>query len=313
MPHSVRPATSGYIFDVQRFSIHDGPGIRTTVFLKGCTLRCVWCHNPEGVDAAPQLSFLPERCIGCGYCARVCPNDAHRVEPERGHVLDRERCTVCGACARECYAGALELVGREATVEEVLETVLRDRPFYERSGGGLTLSGGEPLMQIDFAEALLRGAKEEGLHCAVETCGYVDWGRFERLLPLVDLFLYDIKETDPARHAEYTGAPNEGILRNLRTLCARGAAVLVRLPIVPGLNDRPDHFRAVAAIARELPGLLGFEMMPYHRLGTGKRDRFGLAPDGLADTEAPDAATVAGWVRTLRELGVEVVHEPASA
>ncbi len=294
--------TSGNIFDIQRFCVHDGPGIRTTVFLKGCTLRCLWCHNPEGVSAAPQFSFLPERCIGCGYCARVCPNEAHRMDPEKGHFLDRERCTVCGACVKECYAGALELVGRQATVAEVMETVLRDRTFYETSGGGMTLSGGEPLMQINFTEALLRAAAEAGVHRAVETCGYVGWDRFERVLPLVDLFLYDVKETDPVKHVEFTGAPNAGILANLRTLHDRGAAVLVRLPIVPGLNDRPDHFESLAALARELPGLRGFEVMPYHRLGSGKRERFGLEPDGLAHVETPDPETVSGWVQALRGL-----------
>jgi len=310
--HDAKPTVSGSIFDIQRFSIHDGPGIRTTVFLKGCTLRCLWCHNPEGIRPEPQLSFLPERCIGCGYCARVCPNDAHRMDPERGHVLDRGRCTVCGACAEECYAGALELVGREATPRDVLDVVLRDRTFYETSGGGLTLSGGEPLMQVDFAEALLRAAKEAGLHCAVETCGHVGFDRFERLLPFVDLFLYDVKETDPARHADFTGASNDAILANLRALHERGASVLVRLPIVPGLNDRPDHFRAIAGLARELPGLLGFEVMPYHRLGTGKRERFGIGEDPLSHVQAPDAETVAGWVRELRELGVHVVNEVAA-
>jgi len=308
MAHPRRQIT-GRIFDVQRFSIHDGPGIRTTVFLKGCPLRCIWCHNPEGMSPGSLLSFLPDRCIGCGYCMRACRNGAHRMDPQKGHVIDRDRCVVCGLCAEECYSGALELVGRDATVQEVLDEVLRDRAFYETSGGGMTLSGGEPLMQIDFSAVLLAAARDEGLHCAVETCGHVDFARFERVLSCVDLFLYDVKETDEQRHVDYTGVSNERILRNLKDLHDRGAAILIRLPIIPGLNDREEHFRAIADLARTMPNLEGVEIMPYHRLGVGKRERFGLGPDRLTDVAAPDQETVAGYVSFLRDLGVKVRNE----
>ena len=307
----------GRIFEIQRFSIHDGPGIRTTVFLKGCPLRCLWCHNPEGMAPEKALSFVPEKCIGCGYCFRACERGAHKTAAEPGadgaasggkHTLDREVCVVCGACTEECYAKALELVGRDVTVEEALDDVLRDRPFYETSGGGMTLSGGEPLMQIEFTEALLRAAKGAGLHCVVETCGFAGRDRFERILPHVDLFLYDIKEMDPARHQELTGVPNGLILANLRSLHDAGAAVLVRLPIIPGLNDRDGHFRALAGLARSLPNLLGFEVMPYHRLGTSKLNRFGLE-DKLGEVRTPAAGDVEGWVSTLRRLGAHVINE----
>jgi len=296
---------TGRIFEIQRFCIHDGPGIRTTVFMKGCPLRCVWCHNPEGISPEPELSFLPERCIGCRYCASVCPNEAHQMVDGR-HELDRSRCAVCGRCTERCYAEALEYVGREVTVAEALEEVLRDRPFYETSGGGLTLSGGEPMMQATFAEALLAAAKQAGLHCCVETCGFCDWRNLEHILPLVDLFLYDLKETDPARHVEYTGARTDRIVENLRALHNAGARVLVRLPIVPGLNDRSDHFEGIAKLARELPRLLGVEIMPYHRLGTSKLRRFGRDEDRLGQIQPAPPAQVGEWIAALRRLGVHV-------
>ena len=299
---------TGQIFEIQRFCIHDGPGIRTTVFLQGCPLRCLWCHNPEGMARKPLLSFLAEKCIGCGFCFTACPRHGHSMV-EGKHELKREDCVACGQCAEKCYAGALETVGREISVGDALAEVLKDRPFYETSGGGMTLSGGEPLLQIEFTEALLRQAKEAGLHTAIETCGYADPERFRRVLPHVDLFLYDVKETDGARHVQFTGVPMERIVTNLRALHATGAAIQVRLPIIPGLNDRPDHFAKIAELARELPNLLGFEIMPYHRLGTSKLKRFGIEDATLTDVPAPDPQTVASWVLALRDQGVKVLNE----
>jgi len=309
MPHTQTPAQTGRVFDIQRFSIHDGPGIRTTVFLKGCPLHCRWCHNPEGISRAPLLSFAPDKCIQCGYCVDACPNQAHAMDPQKGHVLLRERCTVCGECTEVCHSGALEIVGRDVSSDEVLDEVLRDRLFYEASGGGMTLSGGEPLSQAAFAEALLRGAKRAGVHTAVETCGHVDFARFARVMPHTDLFLYDIKEPDEALHRECTGVANRRILDNLRALHEAGAPVLVRLPVVPGLNDRQDHFERVAGIVKPLCGLLGVEVMPYHSLGTGKRRRFGMESDDSANPAPPSQEAVVQWVDSLRRLGVTVVNE----
>lgn len=294
---------TGRIFDIQRFSIHDGPGIRTTVFYKGCPLHCTWCHNPEGISRRFHLSFLPDRCIGCGYCVATCPNNAHRLVDGQ-HLIERTLCQVCGACTVECYSGALELVGRDATVEEVLAEVMRDEPFYQTSGGGMTLSGGEPMLQFEFTLALLEAAKANGLHCCIETCGYAPLAQYERILPYVDLFLYDIKETDPERHRTYTGVPNTRIIENLRALHDQGAQISLRLPIIPGYNDRADHFGEVAALVGSLPGLREVEIMPYHPLGTSKVERMGLDLEGRERSSPPDKETIACWVDEFAQLGV---------
>ncbi len=302
-----RRETRGRVFDIQRFSLHDGPGIRTTVFLKGCPLRCLWCHNPESQRAAPEIGYEAEHCRGCGACVPACPLELHTLAADGTHRYDRAGCVACGQCTAACPHEVLELIGRKLTPEEALAEVVRDRAFFESSGGGLTISGGEPLTQPDFVVALLEGARAEGLATAVETCGQVGWKVFERVLPLVDLFLFDIKETEPAKHREFCGAEPSQIHANLRHLHDAGARILVRLPLVPGYNDRPEHFDGVAALLAGLPRLEGVEVMPYHRLGTGKRERLGLAAEP-ADLASPSAETVDGWLAALRARGLRVVN-----
>lgn len=311
-PSAGASLAAGRVFDIQRFSTEDGPGIRTTVFLKGCPLRCAWCHNPEGLSAQPSISYSPGKCIDCGECVAVCATGSHRIEKGQSgsspsHTYSRENCESCGRCTKSCPTHALELLGRELTVEEVLAEVLEDRAFYPHSGGGLTLSGGEPLAQVDFAIALLDAARKEGLHCCVETSGFATWSRFSRLLPVVDLFLYDYKETDPARHREYTGQSNEIILENLHALHDSGAAIELDCPIVPGFNDREDHLAGIIGLARSLPRLRGVRLLPYHPLGRDKLKRLGLPPL-TPEPGAVGAAKIASWIGRLRGHGVQVLN-----
>ena len=261
---------TGTIFDIQLFSVQDVPGIRTTVFLKGCPLDCAWCHNPESKTPAPQLSFDADKCIGCGACA-ACARGAHLFAPN-AHRLDRSRCTACGGCAESCPAGALEVIGRTASVDEVLETVLRDRVFYAQSGGGMTLSGGEPMAQPAFAAELARRAREAGLHVCMETSGCCRRADLLHAAAYTDLFLFDYK-LPPALYPQYTGVRADGILANLAALSQAGAAIVLRCPILPGINDTPEHRDAVAALARSTGGVERVELMPYHPLGLGKARR----------------------------------------
>ncbi len=293
---------TGRIFDIQRFSIHDGPGIRTTVFLKGCPLHCLWCHNPEGISEKPLLSLAPEKCVACAACVPVCPEKA--LVLSKKILLDRPRCTNCGECEKVCDPHALEMVGRDATVEEVMAVVVRDLDYYRASGGGLTLSGGEPLFQPAFAAALLAAAKENGIRTCVETAGFVDWRAFEMVRPATDLFLFDWKETNPQLHESFTGAPNAPIRANLRRLHDSGALVLLRCPMIPEYNARAEHLDGIAELAREMPRLLGVELLPYHRLGSSKAQRVGLLSRMPAGVPPPDRAAIDGWHTHLRNLGV---------
>ena len=265
----------GRVFDVQRFSLHDGPGIRTTVFLKGCSLACFWCQNPEGLRAETQLLFTPSFCLGCGACFAACPNAAHARQDGR-HVIDRAACTACGRCAASCPAQALRIVGKDLTVQEVLQAVLEDEPYYRASGGGVTLSGGEPLCQADFAAALLAECRGRGIHTAVDTSLAAPWADVEKLLPHTDLLLVDLKVADAERHRQVTGATNEHILANLGRLQAADVPMIVRMPIVPGVNDTPEAVSAVAELAARGRGLRYLELLPLHRLGETKCEGLGL-------------------------------------
>ena len=297
----------GNVFDIQRFSLQDGPGIRTTVFLKGCPLRCAWCHNPEAISPGPRLSFLSARCTMCGDCVTACPVDCHAVTAD-GHRIERQDCSACGGCAEVCPSQALEISGHQRSVAEVLAVVERDRPFYASSGGGLTISGGEPTVQPLFTQALLEAAGAAGIHRCVETCGQCAPDILQRIAPHAELFLYDCKETDSARHQELTGVGNERIVANLAALVGSGAAVRLRCPMLPEVNDRDGHLDGIIALARSLPGLRGVEILPYHTLGEGKLARFGLTGLKRITTRKPTEADLSRWQARL-DAGLGVIAQ----
>lgn len=262
------------LFDIQRFSVHDGPGIRTTVFFKGCNLHCFWCHNPESISSKQEVQFLPFKCIGCGKCLAACPRGCHTVSGGQ-RVYDRASCETCGRCAVQCPAEALALMGGTYTVPDVLETVSRDKPFYKGSGGGLTCSGGEPMLQKDFLLDLLTQAKAADVHTAVDTAGNVPYSFFCDVLPYTDLFLYDMKCMDDARHTAATGVSNRLILENIVKLSRAGAKIWVRIPVIPTVNNTPDNMWQAAEFLKNLDGVEKVELLTFHRLGEGKYESIG--------------------------------------
>lgn len=293
----------GTIFGIQRFSIHDGPGIRTTVFLKGCDLHCLWCHNPEGIDEKPQLSYAVQKCINCGLCVQECPYDAHQIVEGR-HILNRSKCVNCGQCSKVCPTSALEIIGNSIAAGEVVEEVLHDKRFYY-SGGGITLSGGEPMLQKEFVLSILRLCKSQNIHRAIETNGTRQSGFYKEILPLTDLFLFDYKITDRDIHKEYTGVYNNHIKENIGWLCSHGANVIVRCPIIQGINDTDDHFKAIAELTDEFPSLAGVEILSYHNLGTTKAKNLGIQ---VHKFKTPDNETVQSWKLKILEYGGSLIH-----
>ena len=267
------------IINIQRMSVHDGDGLRTTVFLKGCPMACIWCHNPESQHFKNEILFRQDRCAGCGACVAVCPKGCHALR-ESAHIFHREHCIGCGKCADACPNRALESASKEYTADQVLEIVLRDKLFYGKEGG-MTVSGGEPMSQIDFLEVLCQKAKQAGLNVNIETSGYCPTEFFDRVLPFVDEFLYDIKAL-PEDHKELTGVESDLILKNLAYISQKGATVVLRCPIIPGCNDKESHYAFIADLAKRYK-VKRVDLEPYHAFGLGKYDQLGRTP--LYDNE----------------------------
>jgi pyruvate formate lyase activating enzyme len=295
---------TGTVFDIKKFSIHDGPGIRTTVFFKGCPLRCWWCHNPESQALGPELMVRANRCIQCEACLSACTHGA--ISRDSGVIsTDAAKCVACGACAEVCYAEARQIVGREMTVAQVVAEIERDVPFYDESGGGVTFSGGEPLLQPGFLLALLRACQEREIHTALDTCGFAPWETLDRVREYVDLFLYDLKLMDDDGHLKFTGVSNELILRNLQALSRRGHNVVVRVPVIPGINDDDENVRRIGTFAAALPSLQRVDLLPYHHAGAQKYHRLHKVYE-LPDARPPSDGRMAEIGQVLRGFGLHV-------
>jgi len=293
----------GLVFNIQRFSVHDGPGIRTTVFMKGCPLSCRWCSNPESQDFGPQLMSRDVVCTGCGACAAVCPRGAIRITEKGVRKIDWERCDQCLVCVDACTYNALQRCGEYKGVREILEEVLRDRPFYKNSGGGVTVSGGEPLLQSEFVIQLLRACKEEGLHTAIDTTGHAPWQKAREALSFVDLILWDIKHLDPGEHERTTGVDNRLILENLER-SAGLAKIWLRVPLIAGFNDSVEHIRGVATLAKKI-GAEKVSLLPYHEGGLSKSRQIGVSYQ-FSDAQPPTEKQVDLLRGIIEKEGLQV-------
>jgi pyruvate formate lyase activating enzyme len=302
----MKPNNKGIIFDIARYSIHDGPGIRTTVYMKGCPLNCLWCHNPEGISPKPQISYLKNRCIGCGNCISACPHGAILREEDGSIRLDYSICTACGDCAEACNSLALELAGKEMSVSELVLAVERDKAFYEESGGGITFSGGEPFLQPDFLLEALAQCRKAGIRTAVETCGFCDPEILMDAAEKIDLFLFDIKLMDSARYKEATGVPNERILENLSRLIEKGYNVTVRFPLIPGINDDGANIESLGRFLGGLKKTPALHILPFHELGREKALRFGGVYK-MSGSVPPEKDRVEEIADALRKRNIEVI------
>jgi glycyl-radical enzyme activating protein family len=292
----------GKIFNIQRFSIHDGPGARTIIFFKGCNLRCKWCHNPESISLLNQIEYYAEKCIECGACVKVCPMDAHYFDENIKHQLDMSKCDGCLLCTETCYSNALVAVGQDVDAEYLFNSILTDKLYFKNSSGGVTFSGGECMLQINFLAEVLSKCNDRGIHTAVDTAGNVPWSYFDKILSTTDLFLYDVKTADPIRHKEMTGVDNHLILENLKKLSDTGKEIFIRIPFIVGCND--DQIEAIGDILKPLH-IKKVEVIPYHKLGISKYEALSIKNE-LVNIEAPSDESLEKAIAILKAKGLNV-------
>jgi len=293
----------GIVFDVKKYAVDDGPGIRTTIFFKGCSLRCWWCHNPEGQAPKPELMYKRNRCIGCDECVKNCPKEAITHVGQRVSI-NRDLCDLCGKCSQGCPSDALVIVGKEMKVEEIMKEIEKDEIFYDESDGGVTFSGGEPLFQPDFLDALLEECRGRGIHTAVDTCGYAPYETIDKISDKVNLFLYDIKMMDDKKHRKYTGISNKQILENLKRLAENGSNLLIRFPIIPGINDDEDNITKTAEFTLSCD-IKQMNLLPYHRAGIEKYKSLNMVYK-IAKIQAPSNQDLSLIKEKLETFGLRV-------
>jgi len=291
------------IINIQKYSIHDGPGIRTTVFFKGCPLNCLWCHNPESQNSSPEIMFFEERCTSCGSCVKVCTSKAIKFI-QGSPVIDKCKCNLCGKCSDFCLKNARELVGKDITVKHLMSEIIKDEVFYEESNGGVTFSGGEPLMYADYLVNVLKFCKDKNIHTTIDTSGYATFEQFEKIIDNVDLILFDIKHMNNEKHLKYTGVSNTVILENLKKLSERGSNIYIRMPIIAGVNDNDENIDAAVAFLSKL-NIIQVNLLPYHKMGMDKYRRLNMQYK-LSGEETPTEEAMNQIAQKFKKAGIKI-------
>lgn len=292
---------TGIVFDIQKFSVNDGPGVRTAVFMKGCQMKCVWCHNPESLSSKKQLAFNAQKCSGCRRCEQICPNDVHSFTADGRHTVNFDACQTCGLCVDACMQDALKIYGKEMSVDDVFAEIIKDKIYFDKSGGGVTLSGGEALKQFDFCLALAKKCQQNGIHVCIETNGASKKQHYQAIAPYVDLFLFDYKATGDKLHKQLTGMTRKLVDANLQALNEIEAQVILRCPIIPGYNLSDEHFTAIAKLGESMANIQKVEVLPYHNFGKGKATEIGK--DYSVEADLPEDDTVNQWVSKIKSHG----------